>query len=279
MAQASRVWHEYDPAFSQQTLAAAEAAWAFLETHEPILYQPGNDTGSGPYFDPDDGDQRLWAAAELFRTTGEERYLTYLEAHFPEHSYTSYNWQDTASLAFVALAFSDTPTPLRDTAQQQVIAAADVIEATIASSPYRESLSEYYWGVNRQIAGDGLTLIYAHLLSPKQAYVDGARDLLHYAQGRNPLSKVYVTGLGIDSVHYPHHRYISATGDVIPGLVVGGPNPHPDDPVLTALLASGNVPPAKAYVDDEGSWASNEPAIDYASGYVGLAAYLAGKSS
>jgi endoglucanase len=277
MAQASHVWREYDPAFSQQTLAAAEAAWAFLETHEPILCEPGNDTGSGPYFDPDDGDQRLWAAAELFRTTGEERYLTYLETHLPKYSYTPYNWQDTASLAFVALTFSDTPTPLRDTARQQVIAVADAIEAAIASSPYRESLSAYYWGVNRQIAGDGLTLIYAHLLSPQQAYVDAARDLLHYAQGRNPLSKVYMTGLGTNSVRYPHHRYTSATGDVIPGLVVGGPNPHPDDPVLAALLASGDVPPAKAYADDEGSWASNEPAIDYASGYVGLEAYLAGE--
>jgi endoglucanase len=277
MAQASRVWREYDPAFSQQTMAAAEAAWIFLDTHEPILYQPGNDTGSGPYNDPDDGDQRLWAAAELFRTTGEDRYLTYLEAHLPEYSFTSCNWQDTASQAFVALAFGESSTTLRDIAQQQVIAAAAAIEGAIADSPYRESLRAYYWGVNQQIAGDGLTLIYAYLLSSQERYVEAARDLLHYAQGRNPLSKVYVTGLGTNSVRYPHHRYISATGDVIPGLVVGGPNPRPDDPVLDALLASGDLPPAKAYADDEGSWASNESAIDYAAGYVGLAAYLAGR--
>lgn len=50
----------------------------------------------------------------------------------------------------------------------------------------------------------------------------------------------------------------------MPGLVVGGPNyVSGGDPDQTKYLESGDVPPAKAYLDVLMSWSTNEYAIDY----------------
>ena len=50
----------------------------------------------------------------------------------------------------------------------------------------------------------------------------------------------------------------------MPGLVVGGPNfVSGGDPDQTKYLESGNIPPAKAYLDVLTSWSTNEYAIDY----------------
>src|SRR5262249_30437090 len=99
---------------------------------------------------------------------------------------------------------------------------------------------------------------------------------LHYLLGRNPLSMSYVTGVGSNPPRHPHHRPSIADGldQPWPGLLVGGPNRWRDDPTMRAKVPV-SVPPAKAYIDDERSYAANEVAINWNAPLVFLLAGVA----
>ena len=89
VASASRIFRNHDAAASAKYLSAAEGAWSFLASH------PGNALGegvpakgygnppgchTGAYQDTFDYDNRLWAAAELFRATHNQTYGAFVEA-------------------------------------------------------------------------------------------------------------------------------------------------------------------------------------------------------
>jgi len=90
MAIASRLYWSYDKVFADRCLAAAKLAWKFLEQN-PGLVPPGGIKRGPPnpqpfgYGDDDDSDERFWAAAELYHTTGEERYQVYLKNNLTDY--------------------------------------------------------------------------------------------------------------------------------------------------------------------------------------------------
>jgi endoglucanase len=111
----------------------------------------------------------------------------------------------------------------------------------------------------------------AYTVSGEERYRRGAVAAWDWVLGANWLGRSFVTGIGTVSPQRPHHRYIAATGVMVPGLVVGGPNAsaHRQDRVTPA------APGPLAYVDDERAYAVNEYAIDYNAPVVVLAAWLA----
>jgi endoglucanase len=78
-----------------------------------------------------------------------------------------------------------------------------------------------------------------------------------------------VTGVGALPPQHPHHRLVAATGKMIPGMLVGGPNEHPKDGKVTAKLGP------RSYLDQQDAWSVNEPAIDYNAPLVFVAGWLA----
>jgi endoglucanase len=112
-------------------------------------------------------------------------------------------------------------------------------------------------------ANYGLQLLVANAMQANRAYVNTAREILHYLLGRNTFGMSYVTGTGTRSVLHPHHRPSASDGIDAPwrGLVAGGPNRHRQDPVLRSLPP--DVPPARMYADVQESYASNEVAINW----------------
>jgi len=82
-----------------------------------------------------------------------------------------------------------------------------------------------------------------------------------------------VTQVGRRPFHNPHHRPsgADANAEPWPGLLSGGPNRYGGDPVIDALPAT---PPARRYKDDQGSYASNEVAINWNAPLVFLLAGL-----
>jgi len=66
------IYKDIDPDFAQECLDAAINAWKFLEKNPENIVSP-----PGPYNVYDDSGDRLWAAASLYRATGEEVYHTY----------------------------------------------------------------------------------------------------------------------------------------------------------------------------------------------------------
>ena len=71
-AQGARLFRPFDAAYADRLLAAARAAFDAAERLPP-LYAPAGDgaAGGGPYDDSQIADERVWAAAELYLTTGE----------------------------------------------------------------------------------------------------------------------------------------------------------------------------------------------------------------
>jgi len=143
-----------------------------------------------------------------------------------------------------------------------------------AADPYHVSLvaKDYVWGSNGGAASYGLQLLVANAFSPDPALLNAATDDLHYLLGRNTFSLSWVTQLGEHPYRYPHHRPSGAdeNKEPWPGLLSGGPNAGRQDAVL-AKLAKG-LPPAKVYADDQGSYASNEIAINWQAAVVFLLA-------
>jgi len=83
-----------------------------------------------------------------------------------------------------------------------------------------------------------------------------------------------VTQVGANPFRHPHHRPSGAdkNAEPWPGLLSGGPNSARQDPALKKLP---ELPPAKAYVDEEASCASNKIAINWNAPLVFLLAGVA----
>ena len=76
MALASRVYRTWEPAFAAEAEDAAVRAWDWLMQHPQFIgFENPAGCNTGGYEDTSDLDERLWAAAELYVTTGNAAYL------------------------------------------------------------------------------------------------------------------------------------------------------------------------------------------------------------
>jgi len=82
-----------------------------------------------------------------------------------------------------------------------------------------------------------------------------------------------MTGFGAKKVMFPHHRPSGADSiaDPIPGFILGGPNNDRQDAQLVQYTSEF---PAKAYMDVEASYASNEVCINWNAPAVYVLGYL-----
>lgn len=285
MAIAARVYKPFDAGFAAECLAAARKAFAWTEKHPNVAFNNPPGVNTGGYGDRNFSDERLWAAAELYRTTGEDAYHQYFLANYeplrksirPTGPQT-WNNVGTLGLWTYALGKGKNAEALENI-RKDSIAAADAIVERAARNGYRVTMtpSDYVWGSNGVVANYGVQLLVANVLQSNPAYVNTALDNLHYLLGRNTFSLSYVTQLGSNPYKNPHHRPSGADNnpEPWPGLLSGGPNRTPQDPAMKAKLKPG-TPPARMYVDDQESYASNEIAINWQAPFVFLLAGVQG---
>jgi endoglucanase len=282
MAIAGRVYRGLDAAFAERSLAAARAAWSWLETHPNVTFRNPTGVGTGEYGDGDCSDERLWAAAELWRTARDPEAHRYFLDHAAQaeaaiRASSPPAWPQVGALAAWTYALDGDGDAARTAAiRQRSLVAADDIATRARGHAYRIPMTraDYIWGSNAVAANYGLQLLVANALEPRREYVDAAREVLHYLLGRNTFSLSWVTGVGTSSVRHPHHRPSAADANAAPwpGLLAGGPNQHRNDDALRALPA--DLPPARVYVDDVDSYAGNEVAINWNAPLVFLVAGL-----
>ncbi len=271
-AVAARVYRPFDATFAARALEAARRAFAWVERHPGVAFRNCCGIVTGEYGDDRCEDETLWAAAELFRTTGEaaygERFLRGYAAGGPLVSASDYpqDWRNVKNMALWAYAFSGAPeAAAREVIRADTLAAADAIVTRTQSNGYRVSLrpEHYVWGSNGGVANFGLLLLMADAFAPDRRYVQGALDNLHYLLGRNTHGVSFVTGLGSRPVRRIHHRPsgADAQAEPWPGLLSGGPNRFDRDG--SGLDAIASTPPARRFVDEQASYASNENAINW----------------
>ncbi|MEU3744058.1 MULTISPECIES: glycoside hydrolase family 9 protein [Streptomyces] len=290
-AQCARVFRPYDSAYADRCLSSARRAWTAAQAN-PALYAPDSDgTGGGAYGDAQVTDEFYWAAAELYAATGEGAYrdaVTSSPWHTSATAFTPYGfgWADTAALGRLVLATAPTGLPATDVARvrSSVTAAADGYLARMTAQGYAVPVPAdgYFWGSNGEVANDAVVMAVAGELTGDGRYRAGALETMDYLLGRNALGLSYVTGYGETSAQNQHHRFWAHQLDSsLPhppaGSLAGGPNSALQDPVAEEKLTG--CAPAACYVDDIGSYSTNEVAVNWNAPLAWLAAYAAERTS
>lgn len=237
LAMASRNFKKYLPAYADNCLAMAKKAWTFLQQH-PETSPPVNVPGisAGPYPDPIDLDNRAWAAAELYKTTGEQIYNTaFLNfyAQIPHQFHATMSWSQHTFKA--AWAYSTTKFPVdnepvvefKAKLNSEVLVnynkrTLDIHAYHGAYHPFKGYVGYGTFGMAQSYAFD--YIMFSFLLS-KPELLDFAKIQLDIPLGNNPLSKSMITGFGKNSPKQPLHwsTVKSAFTTPVPGVPVFGP--------------------------------------------------------
>ena len=267
---ASRLFREFDPAYADRTLAAAKSAYEWADRNPKEIFKNPPGVSTGEYGDADCSDERFWAAAELWNTTGLAVYDRYVTTHYDEflpalRPVGPLGWGSVAPLGLWSYALGvGGKAPAVSAIKEATFAAADAIVERTASDGYRVSLAwkDYVWGSNAVAANYAMELLMADRMRHDPRYVNAALDNLHYLLGRNGLGRSFVTQVGANAVLNPHHRPSAADDNVLPwpGLLSGGPNGRRQDPAMRKLP---ELPPAKMFLDEQASYATNEVAINW----------------
>ena len=273
MAIAARCYGPYAPDFSRHCLLAARKAWAWCQRHPDVTFRNPAGVATGAYGDMDCSDAMQWAAAELWRTTGERPFqqeflhlADLAEQSLPSVSLQPPAWSNVHSMACwsYALAMEHAPDAATEAIRTATAQAATALLQQAANNGYGNSLAmeDYIWGSNGVACNHSMLLLLAHHFHPSSTLMDAALANLHYLLGRNCLGISWVTQLGVRPIQHPCHRPSIADGIAAPwpGLLSGGPNATPADKVAILLPRK---PPMRMYLDDDQAYSVNEVAINW----------------
>lgn len=288
MAQASRVLSQYEdqlPGLSADYLESAEKAWKWAQKNPEQIYDQGEmnkkfkpAVTTGAYGDQDVNDEWIWAASELFITTGKRSYLDSVNL-FPNEDTPLPSWSQVRLLGYYSLLrhqdkLAGITQPELGELENRIIKFADALISTVDRNAYATVMGgserDFIWGSSAVAANQGIALIQAYKLTGDKKYLRNALSNLDYLLGRNATAYSFVTGYGQKTPMYPHHRPSVADGleEPVPGLLAGGPNPGQQDKCSGYLSSAAD----ESYADVVCSYASNEIAINWNAPLV----YLAG---
>ncbi|WP_373553744.1 glycoside hydrolase family 9 protein [Haliscomenobacter sp.] len=284
-AQAARVLRPFQnqlPGLADSCLQVARKAWNWSIQNPNVLYQQNElnksfdpDVVTGAYDDRSAADEWLWAATELFISTGEQQYQSRIEF---KQALRVPTWNQVATLAALALARNAKVMPAKGRkssklAIQKLQKLADSLLMGLDQRPYHtvmgKSASDFVWGSSAVAANQAVVLLQAYRLNKKATYLQGALHNLDYLLGRNATGYCFVTGFGHKYPRHIHHRLSEADGvdEPVPGLLSGGPNPGKQD----KCPGYPSDAPDECFIDDACSYASNEIAINWNAPMVYLA--------
>ena len=270
--------------FAAQAADAARNAYEWAKANKTAFYrqdllsrdfQPAVSTGT--YGDMSANDEFFWAATELYRLTSSDDYLKDVRAYQPQQ-FSVPTWGNVFGLgAFSWLAASDCDVrkAMLDQLKDYCDGVVALVPTSCFQSPFGNKATDFGWGCLAEgCCCSALALLYADRYVDKGQYRRYALQDVDYLLGRNATGYCYVTGFGTKSPMHPHHRISEADGIVepFPGMLVGGPNPGQQDKG-SGLVYPSNYPD-ESYIDDMGSYASNEIAINWNASLVSLLCWI-----
>lgn len=259
MAMAYEFYLDFDTDFAEECLSRAEKAWTYLEQNPEFDFTDPVGITTGSYGDTSDTDERYWAAAQMYRATGESKYYTTLESMSAP---SGLDWMKVGGygcFAIVTMDNIDKESAVYTKAESRIISDANTAQKNSASNPYGESLKKYEWGSNMPVATSGMNLSIAYSLTGNKDYLTAANEQLNYLLGKNAVGTCFVTGYGTVSPQNPHHRPSMSVGHAMKGMLVGGVNSALEDSAAKAYCAG--APAAKCYIDNSESYSTNEITI------------------
>jgi endoglucanase len=270
-AKAARVFAPYDDVtdgYSEKLLAAARLSYAYLQEHTEDVQYDSSVLRAGEYKKHDAGD-RMWAAAEMWETTGDPAALADYEKrqYVLETLKPNFDWDELRSLGVMTYALSEREGRDAEKLARARLALKEVAEDIVfdhSASGYGRAYPDFYWGSNGVIARTCMLLQTANALEPDARFVNVCAEQIAHLYGRNQYNRSYVTGSGIEPPLEPHHRP-SGSDEVTapyPGLLVGG----------------GQQP--FAWKDRQNDYTSNEVAINWNAALVyALAGFIQGEGA
>ena len=261
MAQAARVYKKYDVRFSEKCLDASVSAWKWAYKNRDVYYNAPKDIVTGEYRGKSNTDEFVWAAIELFISTGNQSYLQNIDLE--NIKYETPSWAKVDVLGVISLLNSDKAIESKNSISKKFKQFIDTLAIKLENSAYKISNEKFEWGSNSEILNQSLLLISAYKIYKERKYLEAAILNTDYILGRNPLNQCFVTGFGEKSPLHVHDRISEADGvyEPIPGMVVGGANPY----FLTDCGKEkyNSLLPALCYLDDVCSYSTNEIAINW----------------
>ena len=278
MAIASRNFESIDNQLASKYLTAANLAWQYLQTQSEmkIDWEPEDDSGSDRYLASEfnteksltiDIDDRLWAAAELYITTGNDNFSDYFADNLDRVEYTLFEWKNPAPLGMTNYLFQKRQpiaAELVGKIEAKLKQRADLVLDRVNKNAYGIANDRFIWGSNRMTAEEGITLVCAYKITNNAKYLNAAVAQLNYLLGRNHFNQTFITDVGTNSVKNLSNLYARAKKIELPGLVVGGANATSQDGKV--YKNRGQL----SYADDELAYATNGNATDYNSSLISL---------
>jgi len=280
MAAAARIYKDDAPADAAKYLASAQLGYAYLTANVGPAFAANDTPGttsnvfSTNDYSETDPDNRLWAAAELWETTGDPAVLADFETRAATATVAAdFDWSNVANLGiFTYLLSQRADAASRDATvvsalSGSLMTAADLLVTTAASHAFGRALGDdFYRGSNGSVARTAMLLWAANLLAPDPKYLNTIQMQVDFLLGRNSYDRSQVTMVGYHPPISPHHG--PSSGDAIPdpwpGLVVGGANNK-----------SSMVPPSDTnWTDNAADYEVNEIAINWITPFVYATAAL-----
>lgn len=259
MALAYEFYKDIDVNFANDCLERSERAWSFLEANPDLIFKNPEDITTGDYGDISDRDERYWAAAQLYRATGNSKYETALSEMYVLKGLDWSTVGDYGNLAILTAKNISKNSAIYTNAKDTIISQADSFVRISSNSPYGVALTKFNWGSNMTVANAGIILGAAYKATGDSSYLDAANAQLNYLLGTNPVGECFFTGYGTVSPENPHHRPSMAAGKAMKGMLVGGVNQNLEDSAAKAYCQ--DLPNAKRYVDNAESYSTNEITI------------------
>jgi endoglucanase len=280
LAAASIAFKPTDAKYAATCLAHARQLYDFAEQklgkYSDAIPDAGNFYKSWSGYQ----DELAWAAAWLYRATGEKAYLEKAEAAYAKLTAEDGSgkpwkwtlaWDDKSYGCYVLLAkLTGKEQYHRDAQKWLDFWTVGVGGQKVAYTPGGLAWLDQ-WGSLRYAANTAfVALIYSDDLKDatlKARYHDFAVRQINYMLGDNPAQRSYVVGFGKNPPKNPHHR--TAHGSWSNDLRTPADSRH----ILYGALVGG---PDRndTYADDRGNYTTNEVACDYNAAFTGALARL-----
>ena len=238
LAQASRIYEKFDPAFAQRCATAAKKGWEWLKANPKHIRASLVGGGEQPLWDdePENNDSgaRFLAAVEIWRTTRGADAMEKIQAGMSIKETTDIPkmirgaWANVSRWGLAALAMDkQTPAELRAEAKKRVLAAADDMRPQVETKDgYRcaSTMDDYYWASNSNLMEKAHLLSMAARLAPEKTWIaEAARDQWHWILGRNPNGYSMITRVGKGPPRFYHMEW-GTQEPPPPGFLLDGPN-------------------------------------------------------
>ncbi|MCK9155564.1 MAG: glycoside hydrolase family 9 protein [Paludibacteraceae bacterium] len=269
LAVMARVYKPFDPEYAQMCLEKALVAYDFVNGTSKGNSSAGGFYGAKPKYVED----LVIFNAELYRTTGDEKYLkeaennsTWMETEAGYNYNYSLCYNNTADLACYLMA-----TFKNSSYASYAMQAMDFYVNTMykPASGYLLNKKKGSWGVLRFPANQAFVYgLYEKLNGNLTKVNQYSLTTIEYIMGKNSGSLSYITGFGEKSPTYVHHRnYYRSDADKETGVKLQSKFRQFGYLVGGSLDGSYSDVPGADYTYSEGG-------IDYNAGLVGALAYI-----